>query len=78
MHSDTPHVRRMNARGGGVRLFVSAQTARHVSLNFFAPPELLAGPAGMLEGSGKGMRHLKVRSAEDIERRASGAGWQLR
>jgi hypothetical protein len=39
----------------------------HVSLHLFAPPEVLADPEGRLEGSGKTMRQLKVRSAADID-----------
>lgn len=39
----------------------------YVSLHIFAPPEALADPKGRLEGSGKSMRHLKVRTASDID-----------
>lgn len=40
----------------------------HVSINFFAPPDVLTDPDGRLEGTGKGMRHLKVRAPGDIDR----------
>lgn len=39
----------------------------HVGLTFFAPPSVLADPHGKLEGGGKTMRMLKVRSAKDID-----------
>jgi hypothetical protein len=39
----------------------------HVGINFFAPPEVLVDPRRKLEGGGKSMRMLKVRSAEDID-----------
>lgn len=42
----------------------------HVGINFFATPEVLVDPAGKLEGSGKGNRMLKVRTAEDIDNAA--------
>jgi hypothetical protein len=39
----------------------------HVGINFFAPPSALVDPGKKLEGSGKGNRMLKVRSAGDID-----------
>jgi hypothetical protein len=39
----------------------------HVGINFFAPPQVLLDPEKKLEGSGKGNRMLKVRSADDID-----------
>jgi len=39
----------------------------YVGLNIMAPPEKLDDPEGKLEGSGKTMRHLKVRSAADLD-----------
>jgi hypothetical protein len=39
----------------------------HVGINFFAPPAVLADPRKKLEGGGKSMRMLKVRSAKDID-----------
>ena len=39
----------------------------HVGINFFAPPSVLVDPKKKLEGGGKTMRMLKVRSAEDID-----------
>jgi hypothetical protein len=38
-----------------------------VGINFFAPPSALADPKKKLEGGGKTMRMLKVRSATDID-----------
>lgn len=38
----------------------------HVKLGFFQGA-LLADPTGILEGSGKKMRHVKVRRTEDLE-----------
>ena len=46
----------------------------HVGINFFAPPDFLVDPDKNLEGGGKSMRMLKVRSAQDIES-ASILGW---
>lgn len=39
----------------------------YVGLNIMAPPEKLDDPEGRLEGTGKTMRHLKVRSPADID-----------
>lgn len=39
----------------------------HVGINFFAPPNVLVDPEKKLEGGGKSMRMLKVRSANDID-----------
>lgn len=38
----------------------------YLRLQFFRGAEL-SDPTGLLEGAGKGMRHLKVRSQEDIQ-----------
>ena len=38
-----------------------------VNLGFYKGAEL-PDPAGLLEGTGKKLRHVKVRSAEDVER----------
>jgi hypothetical protein len=40
----------------------------HVNLGFFRGAEL-DGPKGLLEGIGKGMRHVKIRVPSDIKRR---------
>jgi hypothetical protein len=40
----------------------------NVAINFFAPPAVLADPGKKLEGSSKGNRMLKVRTAADIDR----------
>ena len=39
----------------------------HVAINFFAPPTAFVDPGKKLEGSGKGNRMLKIRSAVDID-----------
>ena len=39
----------------------------HVGINFFASPSVLADPGKKLEGGGKSMRMLKVRTAADID-----------
>jgi hypothetical protein len=39
----------------------------HVAINFFASPDVLVDPKKKLEGGGKSMRILKVRSAADID-----------
>ncbi len=39
----------------------------HVGINFFASPEVLVDPGKKLEGGGKSMRMLKVRTATDID-----------
>src|SRR5687767_12399671 len=39
----------------------------HVGINFFAPPSVLADPGKKLEGGGKSMRMLKVRTQKDID-----------
>ena len=39
----------------------------HVGINFFASPDDLLDPGKKLEGGGKSMRMLKVRSAQDID-----------
>jgi hypothetical protein len=41
----------------------------HVNLAFFCGAQL-DDPDELLEGTGKGMRHVKIRSAKDIRRRA--------
>lgn len=45
--------------------YVNAFTA-HVNVGFFRGAEL-ADPAGLLEGSGKYMRHVKLRPGSDID-----------
>ena len=48
--------------------YVNAFTA-HVNVGFFRGAEL-ADPAGLLEGTGKYMRHVKVRPDGDIDAKA--------
>ena len=45
--------------------YVNAFTA-HVNVGFFRGAEL-ADPAGLLEGTGKYMRHVKVRPDSDVD-----------
>lgn len=51
----------------GRNLCALASFKDNVAINFFAPPEVLVDPDKKLEGSGKGSRMLKVRSAADID-----------
>ncbi|NMO16828.1 DUF1801 domain-containing protein [Pyxidicoccus fallax] len=51
-------------KGGFCALYTSTTYA---ALSIMAPPEKLDDPEGKLEGTGKTMRHLKVRSAADID-----------
>lgn len=43
--------------------------AAHVNLGFFYGADL-DDPAGLLEGTGKGLRHVKIRSVEDVKKPA--------
>lgn len=51
--------------------YVDAFTA-HVNVGFFRGAEL-ADPAGLLEGSGKFMRHVKIRPGSDVDAAALAA-----
>ncbi|HEV8536040.1 MAG TPA: DUF1801 domain-containing protein [Candidatus Limnocylindria bacterium] len=51
----------------GKNICALASFKEHVGINFFAPPEALVDPKRRLEGSGKGNRMLKVRTATDID-----------
>ncbi len=51
----------------GKNITSMAAFKEHVSINFFAPPEVLIDPTGRLEGEGKGNRALKVRAVADID-----------
>ncbi|MFL5357789.1 DUF1801 domain-containing protein [Archangium sp.] len=51
-------------KGGFCALYTSKTYA---ALSIMAPPEKLDDPEGRLEGTGKTMRHLKVRSAADLD-----------
>jgi hypothetical protein len=48
--------------------YVNAFTA-HVNVGFFLGAHL-SDPAGLLEGSGKNMRHVKLRPGSEIDRQA--------
>jgi hypothetical protein len=48
--------------------YVNAFTA-HVNVGFFLGAHL-ADPAGLLEGSGKNMRHVKLRPGSEVDRQA--------
>ena len=51
-------------KGGFCSLYAAPS---YVALNLLAPPEMFDDSAGRLEGTGKTMRHLKVRSAADLD-----------
>lgn len=51
----------------GKQVTSMAAFKEHVSINFFAPPEVLVDPTKRLEGEGKSNRALKVRAAADID-----------
>lgn len=51
-------------KGGFCSLYAAPS---YVGLNLMAPPEKFDDPEGRLEGTGKTMRHLKVRSAADLD-----------
>src|SRR5918999_5004637 len=51
--------------------YVNAFTA-HVNVGFFLGAHL-ADPAGLLEGTGKNMRHVKLRPGIEIDRQALAA-----
>lgn len=51
--------------GGSNCLYVSAQDG-YVNLGFYAGARL-DDPAGRLEGTGTAMRHVKVRSADELD-----------
>jgi hypothetical protein len=58
----------------GKKICALATFKDYVGINFFAPPAALADPKKRLEGTGKGNRMLKVRSAKDVDG-ASIARW---
>lgn len=64
IHDDQPTA----CVGRAAFAYVDAFTA-HVNVGFFHGAEL-ADPAGLLEGSGKFMRHVKLRSGHDIDAEA--------
>lgn len=49
-------------------VFVIIPHSKHVNLQF-ADGSALPDPGGLMEGTGKNIRHVKVRSEGDIERR---------
>ena len=51
----------------GKNICALASFKDYVAINFFAPPSAFVDPGKKLEGSGKGNRTLKVRSAGDID-----------
>ena len=51
----------------GKNVFSIAAFKEHVGINFFASPSVLVDPKKKLEGGGKTMRMLKVRTASDID-----------
>ncbi|MEK6226110.1 MAG: DUF1801 domain-containing protein [Chloroflexota bacterium] len=51
----------------GKNICALASFKDHVGINFFAPPSAFVDPGKKLEGSGKGNRMLKVRTAADVD-----------
>ena len=51
----------------GKNICALASFKDHVGINFFAPPSTFVDPGKKLEGSGKGNRMLKVRTAADVD-----------
>ncbi len=64
LHDDQPTA----CVGDTAFVYVDAFTA-HVNVGFFRGAEL-PDPAGLLEGSGKRMRHVKLRPSLEVDRRA--------
>src|SRR5687767_11841253 len=67
MHDDQPTACVGDAAFG----YVDAFTA-HVNVGFFLGAQLV-DPAGLLEGTGKNMRHVKLRPGSEIDREALAA-----
>jgi hypothetical protein len=61
LHDDQPTV----CIGDAAFAYVDAFTA-HVNVGFFRGAEL-SDPAGLLEGTGKFMRHVKIRPGRDVD-----------
>jgi hypothetical protein len=61
MHDDQPTA----CVGDAAFAYVDAFTA-HVNVGFFRGAEI-ADPAGLLEGTGKFMRHVKLRPGRDVD-----------
>lgn len=57
---------RTTVGGGNTVCFISAHK-KHVSLGFSEGAEL-SDPSGLLQGSGKRQRHVKIKKSEDLER----------
>jgi len=53
---------------GAMPVCAIASSKKHCSLQFFEAGVLLDDPKGLLEGTGKGCRHIKVRSPADIKK----------
>ena len=51
----------------GKNICALASFKDHVGINFFGPPSAFVDPGKKLEGSGKGNRMLKVRTAADVD-----------
>ena len=49
------------------KVFYLSATDRYVTLGFFQGARL-TDPGGRIDGTGKGMRHVKVRALEDIDK----------
>lgn len=66
IHDDQPTA----CVGDAAFAYVDAFTA-HVNVGFFRGAEL-ADPAGLLEGTGRLMRHVKLRPGRDVDEKALG------
>ena len=64
LHDEQPTV----CIGDAAFAYVDAFTA-HVNVGFFQGAEL-ADPAGLLEGTGKAMRHVKIRPGREVDGKA--------
>jgi len=54
----------------GEMMCALASFKSHVNLILAGPPDAFADPDGLLEGDAKSGRHLKLRSLEDLPRKA--------
>ena len=59
----------MKRRSGS--FYIASQSDKHVTLGLWQGA-LIPNPDGLIEGTGKRMRHVKLRSVEDLEAPALG------
>lgn len=67
--SNLPRMKRWGFPGfvGNSTIVTICGQKRHVNMQFFHGAQL-ANPHGLLEGTGKELRHIKIRSAADLGR----------